>query len=94
MMPAVVRYGMSFKTALVLLDLAVMVKVFFEVLYTDEVIVTVSITVMVVLAVLEPPALVALSEMLIIVLAATAGAVYIGLELAGSEKAPALAVHR
>ena len=71
---------MSFKTAPVLLDVAVMVKVFFEILYTDEVIATVSVnttgfTVMVVLAVLDPNALVAFSVRVIFVLVATAGAV-------------------
>ncbi len=74
------RYGMSFKVALALLDLAGIVKVFFEILYTDEVIVTVSVTttgltVMVVLAVLGPAAFVAVTERLIIVLVVTTGAV-------------------
>jgi hypothetical protein len=76
----VVRYGISFKTAPALLDLAVIVKVFFEILYTDEVIVTVSVitsgfTVMVALAVLDPTALVAVSERVITVFVVTAGAV-------------------
>lgn len=71
---------MSFKTAVALLDLAVIVKVFFEVAYTDEVIVTVSaitsgFTVMVVLAIPDPATLVDVSERLMIVLVVTAGAV-------------------
>ena len=71
---------MSFKTAVALLDLAVIVKVFFEIAYTDEVIVTVSaitggFTVMVVLAIPDPATLVAVSERLMIVLVVTAGAV-------------------
>ena len=71
----VVRYGISFKTALVLLDLAVIVKIFFVVLYTDELIVTMSVSVRTPLAVLDPAEFVARSERLIIVPAANAGAV-------------------
>ena len=55
--------------------MAVMVKIFFEVLYTDELIVTVSVTVMVLLAVLDPAEFVALSESVMIVPAVAAGAV-------------------
>ena len=71
----VVRYGISFKTALVLLDLALIVKVFFETLYADELIVTMSVSVRTLLAVLDPAEFVARSERLIIVPAANAGAV-------------------
>lgn len=60
--------------------MAVIVNVFFEILYTDVVIVTVSVittgfTVMVVLAEWGPAALVAVSIREIIVLVVTAGAV-------------------
>ncbi len=71
---------MSFKTAPMLFDLAVIVNVFFEILYTDEMIATVSVnttgfTVIVAVAVLEPTELVALSERVIVVVVDTAGAV-------------------
>ena len=60
--------------------MAVIVNVFFEVLYTDEVIVTISViaggvTVIVVPAVLDPAAFVTVTERLIIVFDVTAGAV-------------------
>ncbi len=80
MTPVVVRYDMSFRIAAVLFDVAVMVKIFFDVLYTDEVIATVSVnttgfTVMLVFEILDPATFVAVSERLIIVLVTTAGAV-------------------
>jgi len=75
MLAPVVRYGISFKTALVLLDMAFMVKVFFETPYADELIVTMSVSVRTALAVLDPAEFVARSERLIIVPAANAGAV-------------------
>ena len=80
LVPVEGRYGRRFKTAPMLLDVAVIVRVFFEVAYVDDRIATVSVnatgfTVMVVLARPDPAEFVAVSESVMVVLAVTAGAV-------------------
>ncbi len=77
-LPLVVRYGANDKTANILLEVAVTVKVFLPVLYAADLIATVStfgVTVMVVLDELLPAIFVAVRVKVTTVFAPTAGAV-------------------